>query len=546
MHNAAFVAVPECPVMRRLIPALLVIGVVFAVGYPLFDAVPATDDWGFMALARHIGSPWALYVADHSSSYFYRPNAMVLWWASVALFGPQAAAHYALNLGLHALNAMLVYALARSADVARALALMLALLFAAHPAAIGATAWLADRFDLTCTAACLAALWFLERHLRGQGRAWPVWLMALLAAGCKETGIALVPAVIVRVLLERDRPWQGRLLLVLGTMVPFMLMLAARATLLQPTAITTGMSAWVDTLIAGTGAWWGALPNALVPGWSLPNGPGLLALALATVLVALLAWRAWRGRVAPVTMGLIVLLFAPAVIQAPVAGAILAQAGTLNISVNFRFYYLALAALAALLAVTLGARDARHAHTAARSRPLLLAACTVLAAISGVAAYRQAQAWRANSHNTEHTYALEAARVLEAQVDLPSGCRIYLLGSATQAPGFFSFADAAVKALLPPGSPALQCAIVSERAPWFQLVRATTCADDTWLPLTPRTVPGTTLRTRPLGALCVYALAPPAQAEALADTQARFFAFDAQGRLHPVDREGAARAWIAP
>jgi hypothetical protein len=49
-----------------------------------------------------------------------------------------------------------------------------------------------------------------------------------------------------------------------------------------------------------------------------------------------------------------------------------------------------------------------------------------------------------------------------------------------------------------------------------------------------------------LGALCVHFLAPPAQAEALADPRARFFAFDAQGRLHALERDAAAQAWISP
>ncbi len=532
--------------LRPLLPVLLIIGAVLAVGYPLLAAAPASDDWGFFALSRHIGSPLAFYIADHSSSYFYRPHVMAFWWLSVALFDTRAYAHYAIDLGLHALNALMIFALARSADVSRALALVLALLFAVHPAAIGTTSWLADRFDLTCTAACLAALWFLERHLRGGGPAWPVWLMALLAAGCKETGILLVPAVIARVLLERERPWRKRALLLLGTAVPFIFMLMARTVLLQPVAVTTGMPTWFDTMLSGTGAWWGALPNALVPGWSMPTGPALPALALAATLLALLAWRIWRRRLAPVAMGLTVLLFAPAAIQAPVAGSILAQPGALNIPVNFRFYYLALAALTALLAMVLSAREWRSARPQAHCRPLLLAACSVLTVISAIAAHKQAQAWATNSHNSEYTFAVEAARVLGAQTSLDPGCHIYLLGSATQAPNFFGVADASVKALLPPGSAALQCVIMSERAPWFQYVRAPACVDQTWLPLAPREVAGTTLLTRPLGALCVHFLTPPAQAEALADPRARFFAFDSQGQLHAVQRDAAAHAWIAP
>ena len=60
--------------------------------------------------ANQIDSPLSFYTYDHSVSYFYRPNAMVLWWLSVATLELNPAAHYMLNFALHVLNAMLVAA----------------------------------------------------------------------------------------------------------------------------------------------------------------------------------------------------------------------------------------------------------------------------------------------------------------------------------------------------------------------------------------------------------------------------------------------------
>lgn len=521
--------------------ALLLVTLVYASGWPLLRAMPVADDWGFIALARHLSSPLDLYLYDHSSSYFYRPNAMLLWWLTGQAFGADFAAHYAINTALQSACALVVGVAAYNAGARTAPALALAALFAVHPTAIGTAAWLADRFDLSCTLATLGAIAACERALKtGAGR-WLVVLLAAVAAGCKETAILLLPALTLRLAYPSERSWTWRLTLLAGAAAPFAAMLMARSLLLEGVALTTGTTDMLATVSSGTWAWLRSVPTMTllaIERGSIANALAVLAMAASgAAVVAAIKWEAWRP-LAP----LMALAWLPGLVQSPVAGAVLATDAALLEPVNFRFFHLALAALLSAVAV------AYSLLTDAKPRPKLagvaLATCLIAVLSCAVAARAVANAWADRSLGAEGQLARAAGLTLAQRSDWPPRCRVYLLGSFAHPGNFYGFADAVVKAQIAPDSTLASCVVMAERAPWFQLLPEHACGDDGWQPLEPRLVQGRPLLARRIGDLCVQFLAVPERESALTDPNGIYYAFDAGGALHRISREAARRAWI--
>ncbi|MGZ5650555.1 MAG: hypothetical protein ACXWG8_09510, partial [Usitatibacter sp.] len=60
--------------------AALALGALLA--WPLRHGHAYLDDFGFLALGRHIDNPLALLVQDSIGSFFFRPLSMFLWWGT--------------------------------------------------------------------------------------------------------------------------------------------------------------------------------------------------------------------------------------------------------------------------------------------------------------------------------------------------------------------------------------------------------------------------------------------------------------------------------
>lgn len=533
------------PPHNRLAPdlllALLLAGVVaFAGGWPLLSAVPSGDDWSLIALVRHVNTPLDLYRYDHSFIYFYRPHALLLWWSSVALFGESWSAHYALNLFLHALNAALAGVLVRAVDGRSLPAACVTLLFAAHPTALGAAFWLSDRFDLLCTAGVLGALLAAERSLRG-GRLAPLalGLCALLAAGSKEIGLVLVPALLLRLALHRERPWRWRLGLFALVALPMAAVFAARHAVLLDARITTGLADPVADIARGTWLWLATAPAAFLPG--LPRVLQFaLALGAAGAVAFAIALALRRGvpHAAPLAVAA-ALVVAPAPLLAPVTHFVLDSPLALSMAINFRFFYLPLAFAGVALALAWPRpRDANGRV------PALIAVASLLVLLPTmlITARGAAQTWRDGTGGTELTLARAAAGALAARADLPARCRVFILGTGARTPTFLHYADVTIKSLLAPDAAAMRCVIGGERVPWYQLVRESPCDDHAWKPLQPNVVRGAAVAARRVGGLCAHFFRAPDLATAVADPLARFFRFD-DGVLVELPRAEAARHW---
>ncbi len=256
----------------------------------------------------------------------YRPLEMMSLWIDQRLWSSSTGFHVTQVL-LHALNGVLVLALARALGAAPWAALAAAALFVVHPTQVESVAWLTCRADvLTGTFAVIAMLALLRHQDR------PTWWTVALAAaagflgtGAKETGsvIPLLMLAAVVVLPRPAAPLSARLrrgwpvLAAAGVGVGLCQML-------RPADVTTGIG---RTMLGGqdllnlTGAFSYQLARVLAPiGFApyvptTPTDPAHLLLAIVggAALVALVAWPPRDGGVRRLAVLWFLLAVAPAV-----------------------------------------------------------------------------------------------------------------------------------------------------------------------------------------------------------------------------------------
>lgn len=119
---------------------------------------------------------------------FARPVLPAVWSMLLATPAPEAALHAA-NVVLHAINALLVVALAGRWRMTREQALAAGTLFVLWPGLTEAVVWSSGMHDVLMTAFVLAALIFLFRADEHAGWAVAAAVATLLAIGTKETGV---------------------------------------------------------------------------------------------------------------------------------------------------------------------------------------------------------------------------------------------------------------------------------------------------------------------------------------------------------------------
>ena len=112
----------------------------------------------------------------------WMPATYISYMCDITLFGPGAGAHHLVNVGIHALNAVLLLWLlvslaAKNAKVAKIILFLLAAFWALHPQRAEAVAWIASRKELLCATFILGGLlcWLRARRREGWG-----WIPALV------------------------------------------------------------------------------------------------------------------------------------------------------------------------------------------------------------------------------------------------------------------------------------------------------------------------------------------------------------------------------
>jgi hypothetical protein len=146
----------------------------------------------------------------------YRPLTTLSFLANFVAFenGVRPFAYHATNILLHLVNAWLVFALARRVLKSIWPAFFAAAIWAAHPVGTDTVTNIAGRADLLAAAGLLGAL-LLYLDWRSDARSpWlrlaGIFLLALLAAGAKETGAMLIGLMLLSDLVPAFRPKVAR------------------------------------------------------------------------------------------------------------------------------------------------------------------------------------------------------------------------------------------------------------------------------------------------------------------------------------------------
>jgi len=190
---------------------ILLIGLVIAAFAPALSNGLVWDDLPNLVYNRtYLGwsssSLWWMFTTAHGGHY--QPLSWVSYALDATVWGADSGFGFHLtNLALHALNAVLVYALAvrlvergpaeRGAMWTRAAAIATALAFAVHPLRVESVAWATERRDVLSTLFLLVTLLcYIAGTSRERRRSRRTWLvMSWLAYACsllsKATGMTL-------------------------------------------------------------------------------------------------------------------------------------------------------------------------------------------------------------------------------------------------------------------------------------------------------------------------------------------------------------------
>jgi tetratricopeptide (TPR) repeat protein len=191
----------------------------------------------------------------------WHPLTWVSHLIDVRLFGLNPAAHHAVGLALHSVNALLLFALLRGLTGARWPSALVAVLFAVHPLHVESVAWAAERKDVLSTLFALAAALLYVRAVRRPGAAAaqvaPPLLFALaLLAKPMPISLPLLLLLLDWWPLGRWTPHPGKA--ASGWLPPAPLLLEKAALVLL--AAVSGVVTW--TVQSGAGA---VQPSEVIP-----------------------------------------------------------------------------------------------------------------------------------------------------------------------------------------------------------------------------------------------------------------------------------------
>lgn len=169
--------------MTRVLGLALFLGTV-AVFWPLGDAGFVNyDDPGYVYENPNVVAGLSVDGVRWAFTTFHKANYHPVTWLShmgdVDLFGLNPGAHHLVNVALHALSAVLLFAFLVRATGAPAPSVFAAGLFALHPLHVESVAWISERKDVLAT-----LFWLLAMH------GYLSW--ARFGGGLRYVGVALL------------------------------------------------------------------------------------------------------------------------------------------------------------------------------------------------------------------------------------------------------------------------------------------------------------------------------------------------------------------
>lgn len=167
---------------------------------------------------RDVRGLWRIWF-EPTATPQYHPLVFSSFWIEYQLWGDSTLGYHLVNVGLHAANAVVLWAILRRLRVPGAL--LAAAVFALHPVHVESVAWISERKDVLSAFFYGATMWWWIGYIeRGRERDWVIALGLAACTLLSKTILCTLPAALLLVAWwkapGRWRDWLVRL-------VPFLL-----------------------------------------------------------------------------------------------------------------------------------------------------------------------------------------------------------------------------------------------------------------------------------------------------------------------------------
>jgi tetratricopeptide (TPR) repeat protein len=198
------------PRARLAFPGILLVLAVFLAYLPVWHAGFIWDDDYYVTANRLLTAPDGLYRIwfswDSPSQYF--PLTYTWFRFERDLWGLQPVGYHAMNLLLHAANALLLWRLLKRLDIPGSW--LAAALFALHPVQVESVAWVSELKNVLMLFFYLLAVWawvgFIEQPA-GRGQSYYLLALGLAAlALCAKTTACTLPVTLLLILWLKRKP----------------------------------------------------------------------------------------------------------------------------------------------------------------------------------------------------------------------------------------------------------------------------------------------------------------------------------------------------